>query len=121
MTRPYTTKDTLHRDQALSVVIQKEGGEYYFSIIAIRPSTVTIYNVATAGAGWTEIAAGLTGVLSWKLTEELGTEFDYAFVAAPATYMTSYGDLQRDTALTALYVRRRGGVDINLQLEVWAK
>jgi len=119
MIKPFSVKDSINPGAAISVALEQMDGQYYMSVIPIRPSTVTIYNVSTAGAGWTAIATGLTGVLAWKLTEEGGNEFDYAFSAVPATYMTTYGDLQRDTALSDIYVRRRGGTDIDLQLEVW--
>ena len=119
MTRPYTIKDSIHRDSALSVILEKDGSNYYFAVKQIRPATVTIYNVATTDANWTTIASGLTGVLSWKLTEKDGNAFHYCFDGVGATYMTSFGALQRDTEITAIYAERTGATNINLQLEIW--
>ena len=85
----------------------------------IRPGKVTIYNVATAGAGWMAIATGLTNVATWKLTERDGSAFNYCYDGVGTTYMTSYGVIQRDTVITAIYAQRTAGVDINLQLEIW--
>ena len=85
----------------------------------IRPTRVTIYNTATAGAGWTAVATGLRDVATWRLSERSGTEFRYCFDGVGATYMTSYGLIQRDTAISAVYVQRVGAVDITMELECW--
>jgi len=85
----------------------------------IRPTKVTIYNQATAGAGWTAVATGLTNVASWKLVERDGNAFRYCFDGVGATYMTNYGAIQRDTAITAIYVQRTGGTDITMECEIW--
>jgi len=121
MQRPFSIKDSIHRDSALSVVLEKDGNNYYFAVKQIRPATVTIYNVSTAGAGWTAVATGLTGVLSWKLVEKNGNPngFDYCFDGVGATYMTCFGELQRDTEITTIYVRRKTATDLDMQLEVW--
>lgn len=121
MSRLFTrsNKDGLHQANALSWALEWLANKFYLATIAIRPTTVTIYNVATTDANWTTIASGLTGVLSWKLCERSGTEFHYCFDGVGTTYMTTYGLIQRDTAITAVYVKRPAGVNINLQLEVW--
>jgi hypothetical protein len=119
MTRPYTLLNAIHRDSALSVVLKKSGSDYYLAIEQIRPATPVIINVSTAGAGWTAIATGLTGVLSWKLNERSGRTFRYAFEAAPAAYMTSFGPLQRDTGITEIYVQRPAATDLDMELEIW--
>jgi len=95
------------------------GGYLYPVLLQKRPTTVVIYNVDTAGAGWTEIASGLTDVLAWKLTEKDGNAFDYCYDGVGTTYMRSYGDLQRDTEISKIYARRTGAANITLMLEVW--
>ena len=96
------------------------GGRRYPVLIQKRPSTVTIINVATTDANWTAIATGLTNVLAWKLCERNGNAFHYCFDGVGTTYVTSYGVIQRDTEITAVYAKRTGATDINLQLEVWS-
>jgi len=115
-------KRTYHYEHAstnLGNVTIKIGDEEYLASLAIRPSTVTIINTPTTDANWTAVATGLTNVLAWKLTEESGNAFDYAFVLAPTAYMTSYGDLQRDTEISAIYVRRRSATNLAMQFEYW--
>lgn len=118
-----TRKDTLiieHQGTALGKAIVRISGKDYLAHFAIRPSTVTIYNVSTTDAAWTAVATGLTDVLSWKLKEKSGASFNYAFAAAPATYMTSNGEaLQRDIDISAVYVQRTGATNVDMQLEVW--
>jgi len=82
------------------------------------PDTPAIVNVATAGAGWTLVATGLTGVRKWRLAERDGNDFRYAFVAAPAAYMTGFGWVSEDTEITDVYVQRITA-DINVQLITW--
>jgi hypothetical protein len=120
LTKPYSIKDALHRDPALSILLRKSGTDYHMSVVSIRPATPVITEVATTDANWTVIATGLTGVLAWKLTERDGNAFDYCFDNGVAgTSVRSYGAIQRDTALSAVYVKRTGGTDINMQLEYW--
>jgi len=114
-----TNKDGLHGHNALSWALEWLGSKFFMATVPIRPATVTIYNVATTDALWTAVAVGLTGVLSWKLTERSGRAYDYCFDGVGATYVTSYGSLQRDTEITAVYIRRRDATDINAQLEIW--
>lgn len=121
MSRPFTIKNGLHRDPALSVVLEKLGGDYYLSISPIRPTTPTILNVATTGSGWTALATGLTDVLSWKVVEENGNDFRYAFEAAPSTYIVGFGWVSDITAITNIYVQRPGSSNINTQLLYWKK
>ena len=119
-----TRKKTLgseHVSTGLTNVIIKIGADEYLASLQIRPSTCTIYNVSTTTANWTAIASGLTNVLSWKLKEKDGDEFDYCFDGVGTTYMTSLGEsLQRETDIAAVYVKRRGSTNINMQLEVWS-
>lgn len=95
------------------------GLERFLKFRHISPSTVTIYNTSTVGAGWTLVQGGLTDVISWKMNERTGQAFRYAYVPAPATYMTAFGALQRDTSLSAIYVQRIGAVNLDMELEVW--
>lgn len=94
----------------------------YPVVITKRPTTVNLYNVAVSTDNWTRVpttGTTLSDVLSWKLRERDGEEFDYAFEASPTPYMTTFGELQRDTEISAIWVKRRGSVTLNMQLEVW--
>ncbi len=85
----------------------------------IRPTRVTIYNTATTDANWTAVQTGLTDVVTWKLSERDGGSFNYCFDGVGTTYMTTYGAIQRDTILSAIYVQRTDATNINMQLEIW--
>jgi len=108
-----------HQCEGIAELSIRIGGNDYAGIIALRPTTVTIYNQATSGTGWVAIATGLTNVMNWRLSEKDGKDFDYAFEAAPATFATAWGWVSNQTEITAIYARRKGSADINLQLEVW--
>jgi len=117
-----TRKDTLtfeHQGTALGRCIVRIGGKDFLTSLSIRPSTPTIYNVATADANWTAVATGLTDVLAWRLSEASGADFDFAFVAAPATFATAFGWIGDQSDISDLYVRRKGATNINAQLIVW--
>lgn len=114
-----TNKDGIHQANALSWALDWIGSKFFMSTIPIRPTTVTIINVATTDANWTAVATGLSGVLAWKLTEASGAAFHYCFDGVGATYMTSYGSLQRDSEIMVVYVKRTGATNINVQLEIW--
>ena len=122
MARLSNPSEYLHQSNLLSGVTDRLANKLYLSMAALRPSTVVIVNKAINDGAWTEVATGLTGVLSWKLSERSGNAFEYAYVAAPATYMTAYGPLQRDTEITQVYVRKVGGLGDNLtmELETWS-
>ena len=117
--RPFSIKDAIHRDSALSVVIEKQGSLYYISTFIIRPTTPTILNVATTDGNWTAIATGLTDVLEWRLSERSGADFYFAFVASPSTYATAYGWVGGSTEISSIYVQRTGSTNINLELLYW--
>ena len=115
-----TSNQYVHRDPGIGRVTKLYGTKYFLGMAAVRPSTVTITNTATTTSGWTAIATGLSGVLAWMISERDGNEFDYAFTASPSTYMTSLGaPISFDTEITAIYARRRGSTNINLQLMTW--
>lgn len=106
-------------ESLLNKAVTNLGFDYVLQILTRRPTTVVIYNVSTSGAGWQAIASGLEGVLAWKLTEKSGNAFRYCFDGVGTTYVTSYGAIQRDTAITAIYVQRTAATDIDLELEIW--
>lgn len=83
-------------------------------------TTVTIYNVSTTNGNWTKVADGLTGVLSWRLVDENGADFDYAFTSSPATYMTAFGWVGHETQISEIYVRRRTSTNVDAQLCIWS-
>ena len=120
MSRPYDINNGLHRDRALSITLEKEGSLYFVAVKQIRPATVQIVNVSTTTGNWTAVATGLTGILAWKLNEKNGRTFRYAFSSAPAAYMTSFGPIQRDTEITAVYVQRPTATDLDMELELWS-
>ena len=97
-------------------------GRLYSSFIIKGPSTVVIYNVSTTDATWTRIpTAGtdLTNVIYWRLSERDGQDFYYAFVAAPSTYATGFGMIERHSEITAIWVQRPSANNLNMQLSVW--
>lgn len=94
----------------------------YPVIILQRPTTVTFYNVSVSTDSWTKIPASatLSAVLSWRLSERSGNDFHYAYVSAPTTYATAFGIIQRDTEISAVYVKRPTGAGtLTIELEVW--
>lgn len=120
MSRPFTVRDGLHRDSALSVVLEKIGSDYYFAVTPVRPSTPTITTVTTTDANWTALATGLTGILHWKICELNGGDIHYAFVAAPGdNFSIAYGVTAEDTGLTDIYIKRPATNNITVKLEYW--
>lgn len=119
MSRPYSIKDPLHRDSALSVVIEKQGSDYYMAVSSVKPSTPTIYNQAINNDNWTAIASGLTDVLEWRLSERAGQDFYFAFEAAPATYCTAFGWVGGQHSIAAVYAKRKNATTNNLELLIW--
>lgn len=66
------------------------------------------------------MTTGLSGVLSWRLSEKSGNAFDYCFDnGAGGTSVRAYGPLVRDTEISAIYVKRTGATDIDMELEIW--
>jgi len=120
MSKPFTLSNGVHSHNALSVALEKIGSNFFLSVIPVRPTTVTIVNVSTAGAGWTQVVAGLVGVLTWRLSEKSGQKFDYCYDnGAGGTSVRCYGVLQRDTDLSTIYVKRTGAIDLDMELEYW--
>ena len=113
-----TNKDGLHSHNALSYALEFLASKFYLAVIGIRPTTTTIYNVATTDADWTTVATGLTNVLAWRLVEKSGNDFYYCYDGTGTTYMTGFGWVSKETAITAIHVKRTGASNINAQLEV---
>ena len=108
------------KERILNQVSTTQAGEKIVKTSHVGPSTVTIYNIQVVNGQWNSIARNLSGVKAWKLKEREGQEFEYAFVAAPTTYMTSLGEaIQRDCAITAVYVKRRTAITLTMELEIW--
>lgn len=101
----------------------KIDGYLYPVFVTKVPSTASaIVNVTINDDNWNEIATGLTGVCEWRLSERTGNEFHYAYEAAPATYCTAFGILQRNTGVENIYVKRVSGAgSITIELECWVK
>jgi hypothetical protein len=121
MSRPYTIKDCLHRDPALSILIEKQGSDYFMAVNTVKPSTATIYNQAINNDNWTAIATGLTDVLEWRMSERAGQDFYFAFGAAPATYATAFGWVGGQQSIGAIYAKRKNAVANNIELLIWTK
>ena len=117
--RPYSIKDALHRDPALSILIEKQGSSHFMAVTPIRPSTPTILNEAITDDNWHPIATGLTDVLSWRLSERSGQDFYFAFVPSPTTYATAFGWVGEQTAITSVYVKRKVSLTANMELLYW--
>ena len=109
-------------EKFFSEIASKDVGLHkYLYFFGIRPSTVTIVNKSTSGSGWTAVTTGLTGVLAWKLNEKNRNTFRYAYESSPSTFMTAFGSIQRDTDISAVYVKRIGGTNIDMELEIWSE
>jgi len=120
MSRPYTIKDALHRDPALSIVLEKIGDKHYLAIMGVRPTTPTISSIVTTDANWTAVATGLTNVLEWRLTELNGNDFHYAYEAVPGdNFSVGFGWVGMQTEVTSIYVKRPGTGNITMKLEIW--
>jgi len=121
MSRPYTIKNALHRDPALSILIEKVGSDYFMAVSAVKPSTATIYNQAINNDNWTAIATGLTDVLEWRMSERAGQDFYFAFEAAPTNYCTAFGWAGGQQSIGAIYAKRKNATVNNLELLIWTK
>lgn len=119
MSRPYSLRNALHRDSALSVLIEKFGTAHFLAMTSVRPSSVTIANVTLSNANWTAIATGLSDVLYWRMDERNGDDFHYAFSAAPATYMTAFGWVSGTQDISAIYAKRKNARTYYMELEYW--
>ena len=121
MARLYSLKNALHRDSALSIVLERIGGKDYFAILRARPTTPTISTLTTTNGNWVALATGLTNLLQWKISELNGNDFHYAFVVAPGNnFSVGFGWVEQNTAPSAIYVKRPGSSNITLKLERWA-
>jgi len=121
MSRPYSIKDALHRDPALSIVIEKIGDNHYFAVVPVRPSTPTISTVTTVNANWTPLATGLTGILMWRISELNGNDFHYAYEAAPGNnFSVAFGWVLFSTSPSAIHIKRPAGTNITIKFERWA-
>jgi hypothetical protein len=119
MSRPYTIKDPLHRDAALSVMIEKQNGQFYMAVNTIKPTTPTIVNLAVNDDNWHSIAAGLSDLVAWRLSERSGADFYFAFEAAPTEYATAFGWVGDQTSPTLIAVKRRNTAVNNFELLYW--
>lgn len=120
MSRPYSIKDAIHRDSALSVVIEKEGSLYFLATKIAIPTTPTISTVTTTDANWTAVATGITGMLVWRLTELVGGDFHYAYEAAPGNnFQVGFGWVSYNTCPSAIYIKRPGSTNITIKFEKW--
>ena len=109
-----------HRDTLLAEYGIKIGDEKYLVMMPLTPTTPTITSVATAGAGWTLLATGLTNVVRWKISELDGNDIHYAFVAAPGdNFSVAFGWWQDSSSPTSIYVKRAASNDITVKLELW--
>lgn len=109
----------LHRGNLLNSVAIKLGSYLYLSMIALRPGTPTIGG-ATVDGSWTEVASGLTNILAWRMSARDGADFNYAYVLAPGdNFMTAYGPITRDTAITAIYAKTPDSRSVKIELETW--
>lgn len=108
-----------HVSTGLTGVIIRIGGVDYLAQMAIRPSTPTFYNVNLTDNNWTAIATGLTGVLSWRLSEASGKDFLFAFVAVPTTQATAFGWISESSDIAAIYAKRKDTATNNMELLIW--
>ena len=120
MSRLYNLKNALHRDSALSIVLERIGGKDYFAVVRARPTTPTITTLTTANANWIALATGLTGLLEWKISELNGNDFYYAYESSPGNnFSVGFGWVSQQTAPTAIYIKRPGASNITVKLEQW--
>jgi hypothetical protein len=119
MSRPYTIQNGLHRDPALSILIEKQGANYFMAVNSVKPSTAIIYNSAINNDNWTAIATGLTDVLEWRMSERAGQDFYFAFEAAPTDYCTAFGWVGGQHNISAIYAKRKNSTANNIELLIW--
>jgi uncharacterized membrane protein YjdF len=120
MSRPYTIKNALHRDSALSIILEKIGDDHYFAVVPVRPSTVVISSVTTTDANWTLTATGLVDILSWRLSELNGNDFHYAFEAVPGdNFSVAYGWVGDQTNPVSIYIKRPSTGNVTVKFERW--
>ena len=119
MSRPYTLKNTIHQSTAASLILEKIGDGYYLSMFSVRPSTPIIVNEAINDDNWHTIAAGLTDLLQWRLSERSGADFYVAYEAAPATYDIAFGWISEQTSPTLIAVKRKNTAVNNISLTYW--
>ena len=121
MTR-LTKNQHLHRDNQLGRYTVQLGGLDYLAVVDIKSIISTSPTIAspvtTIDGTWTQVATGLSNVLQWKLVEDSGNDFRYAYVAAPGTsFMVGFGWISDNTPLSALYVQRPTSSNITCRLE----
>ena len=73
MSRPYTIKNALHRDPALSLLLEYDNGNHYLAVKTVTPSSITSgrKTVATAGSAVTLVVAS-TPCLWVEVCADLG-------------------------------------------------
>jgi len=120
---PFETKPIRTTERVLGSGAIIKDTYLYPVFVHKRPTTPVIYNVATNSTTWVRVPATgttLSKVLAWRLSLENGDQFDFAYVSSPTAYVTSYGVVQRDTEISAVYARLpAGGAATKYQLEVW--
>lgn len=110
-----------HRDTLIANATIRLGGVDYLAVHEIRPSTSAIVSLTTTDDTWTAVATGLSGVLSWRVSEINGDSFNYAYVAAPGSnFSVGFGWVSMETDISAIYVQRNTANNITVKLETWS-
>lgn len=121
MTRLYklNTGKVLHRDPAISILIEDVNGVPYLATVPFIATTPTIINQAITNDNWIQIGSTLSGVLSWRLSEQSGEDFRYAFVSSPPAFITAFGWVSEMTAITQIFAKRVRTKTYNMELITW--
>lgn len=112
-----------HRDTILAKVARKIGSRWLLAIDNNEsiPTTPTISSVTTTDGSWTLVASGLTDIVEWSLVEVNGSNFNFAYVAAPGSnFNVAFGWVSKRTSPSAIYVQRPTDTNITVKFERWS-
>lgn len=87
MTRPFSIKDALHRDPALSIVIDKDGNEYFLAVTHPK-SVLEGYYISDQETGATSYYGYLNKDGYWYIMKAVttGAEINYTYVKGSSGY-----------------------------------
>lgn len=109
-----------HRDELLARYGRKAGTNWWLSTAPFGGKTPVISSTALSTDNWTIVASGLTGVVSWRLSELGGNDFYYAFVLAPGdNFSVAFGWVAQGSGVTNIYAKRVGSNTLTIKAEVW--
>lgn len=100
-----------------SVLIDNVRYPVFLNRVAQAP---TITRVLTTDANWTEVFSNETKIVKWRISELNGNDIYYAYEASPGNnHSIAYGWEAQNTGPGAMYVKRPGGDNIDVRVEIW--